>query len=77
MNTDAQIPEKVNKIITKRITYPPLGIYFSNARLVQFSKINLCIYHISRLKQKAYDHLNRLEKTFDKIQCQFMIFKNP
>ena len=57
-------------------TSRPSGLYPTDARILQYSQINV-IYHINKLKDKNHMIISiDAEKAFDKIQHPFMK-KNP
>ena len=49
------------------------GFYPRDARILQYQQSINVIYHINKLENKQYDHLNRCRKIFDKIQHLFII----
>ena len=83
MNIDAKILNKIleNRIqqyIKKLIHQSQVWVYSGNARILQYTQINVT-HHINKLKDKNYMIIStEAEKAFDKIQHPFMIkmFKN-
>ena len=82
MKVDAKIFNKIlaNRIqqhIKKLIHHDQVGVYSGEARILQYTQINV-IYHINKLKDKNYMIISTdAEKAFDKIQHPFMIKTLP
>ena len=82
MNTDAKIlnsivANRIQQHIKKLIHHDQVGVYSGEARILQYTQINV-IYHINKLKDKNYMIISTdAEKAFDKIQHPFMIKTLP
>ena len=78
MNTDAKIlnsivANRIQQHIKKLIHHDQVGVYSGEARILQYTQINV-IYHINKLKDKNHIIISiDEEKAFDKIQHSFMI----